>query len=352
MRIAITNTMLQTLLDIERFVYSIPTNEQYRSFIANIRKKVVIQDLNGLAMSMELSFKDIELKRIYSGKELNIQKHPYRIIKNCIAAMRYTQSQKDLPLALTSIQHINKLLSEGYVDFWDEGKLRAEKENPIIEHDSFRNRPTTFLLESFNQVKFINSEKEIEHPLLRATLFLYYFLHAYPFMRFNLQTGLICFYAILKSTPYAARNLISLTTVAFESLTKQNIISAPNIEDFVEKILKEYKTAADALQSNWEQQNTIPEEILNTLNDRQLKGLGVLRQKKKLSRRKYALLNNIAIATAFRDLKDLVEKGLAVPVGMGRGTFYSLSQQIVEQVNDNNESEQDTADYVFTDNEL
>jgi len=327
MKLSINNTMLKALLDIERFVSSIPTNEQHKTFIANTRKKVVIQDLDGLALSLELSFKDLELRKIYAGKELDTQKHPYRIIKNCISALRYTQAQKDLPLSITAIQHINKLLCEGYADFWEEGKLRVEKENPSTEHDSFRNRPKILLLEAFNQVKFITAEKDIEHPLLRASVFLYYFLHSYPFLRFNLQTAFVCFYAIIKPTQYAAKNLLSLTKIAFASLQKQDFNIDDSIESFIEKILVTYKEAADAVQSNWEQRNTIPEELLATLNDRQLKGLGILRQKRKLSRRKYAAINGIAIATAFRDLRDLVEKGLAISEGMGRGTFYTLPPQ-------------------------
>lgn len=67
------------------------------------------------------------------------------------------------------------------------------------------------------------------------------------------------------------------------------------------------------------------------LNDRQRKVLGKLIEKGpgqfegRLTRRKYVAMTRTSEATARRDLADLVEAGILIPVGSGRSAAYELS---------------------------
>ncbi|WKZ30160.1 MAG: hypothetical protein QY314_00075 [Candidatus Dojkabacteria bacterium] len=326
----ITKDMLHDLLLIERFISSIPSSEQYKPFITGQRKRTLLSDLRALSLSMELSFTDRELRKIYMGQEINMHQHPIRGVRNTISALRYIDAQKDLPFTISTIQQVNKLLCDGYTEFWEEGKLRTPKESPSFDNDGFRNRPTTFSLESFNYVKYIHALEDIDHPLLKASYFLFHFLKAYPYSHFNLQTALVGIYAIIKNTPYAAKGLVSTMSVAWESLSKlqlsENSTQNVSVSSCAAVFLKSYVSHMQSIDMALEQRHTIPDELLSTLNERQLKALGVLKRKRKLSRRKYAIMNNVAIATAFRDLRDMVEKGLALSVGIGRGTYYMIAE--------------------------
>jgi predicted HTH transcriptional regulator len=62
----------------------------------------------------------------------------------------------------------------------------------------------------------------------------------------------------------------------------------------------------------------------NILSDRQFKMLKYLGEFNEISRREYASMFDVSFMTAFRDLEKLVEKGVIVSIGRGRGTKYIL----------------------------
>lgn len=332
MKIEITKDVLKELLSLERAVTLLPLSEQFKELVANQRKKTLMSDLAALSKSLELSFSEKELRKIYSGQEVNINEHPQRIMRNSISVMKYISSQKDSPFNLATIQHINKLLCDGYVEFWEEGKLIAANERPSLDHDSFRNRPNEFSRELFNQVKFINASDAVDHPIIKGISLLYHMLLSYPFAYFNLQTALLGFYGLTRTTDYSLKGAVSVLDAACTSINKLTIPNVPEIglQTFTLQVLHCLNEQIDALQTLIEQKSTIPQNLLKTLNDRQIKALGLLKRKSKLSRRKYAQLNNIGIATAFRDLKHLLDIGLITSQGNGRGTFYLLNNFAVQ----------------------
>lgn len=60
------------------------------------------------------------------------------------------------------------------------------------------------------------------------------------------------------------------------------------------------------------------------LNDRQIRAVGYLRRKGRLSNREYQKQFGVSERTALYDLQGLVEAGLALPVSSGRGRYYIL----------------------------
>jgi ATP-dependent DNA helicase RecG len=63
------------------------------------------------------------------------------------------------------------------------------------------------------------------------------------------------------------------------------------------------------------------------LNDRQKLAIPTIRQQGHVSNREYQVLTNATRPSAKRDLEDLVKKGVVVPIGKGRGAFYSLAKK-------------------------
>lgn len=60
------------------------------------------------------------------------------------------------------------------------------------------------------------------------------------------------------------------------------------------------------------------------LTDRQSKVIDLLKQQRRLTNSEYQKATNTTRATAKRDLEILVEKGLLIPKGKGRGAYYEL----------------------------
>jgi ATP-dependent DNA helicase RecG len=63
------------------------------------------------------------------------------------------------------------------------------------------------------------------------------------------------------------------------------------------------------------------------LNDRQKLAIPTIRQQGHVSNREYQVLTKATRPSAKRDLEDLVKKGVVVPIGKGRGAFYSLAKK-------------------------
>jgi len=66
-----------------------------------------------------------------------------------------------------------------------------------------------------------------------------------------------------------------------------------------------------------------PEELETLkLNERQKKALDYVYWKEEITRREYMQITKVSNKTAYLDLKDLIDKGLLVQVGKGRGVKY------------------------------
>ena len=61
------------------------------------------------------------------------------------------------------------------------------------------------------------------------------------------------------------------------------------------------------------------------LNDRQRKALGYIKGRGQITNKEYRNLFDVVNNTAYRDLTDLVKKGLIEKQGSGRSTLYVLS---------------------------
>ena len=78
------------------------------------------------------------------------------------------------------------------------------------------------------------------------------------------------------------------------------------------------KLAGEALAAHWTEMG---------LNGRQIRALEYLTTAPSLSRQEYSELCQASVRTAARDLKDLLERGLVVQQGQGRGTRYALVER-------------------------
>jgi ATP-dependent DNA helicase RecG len=72
-------------------------------------------------------------------------------------------------------------------------------------------------------------------------------------------------------------------------------------------------------------QFTVEQYLRLGLNDRQVKAVGHVKRKGKITNKEYQQLNDVSKKTATRDLTELVRKGIFIGSGVkGAGAFYKL----------------------------
>lgn len=330
MELLISHKLVSQLLSIEKTIATLPKTADNLSFYKKQARDTQITDLLTLAATLELPLSVDDAKDLLDTPEQRASQPQFRLLRNCIGVMKYTRTVREHTFTTAVLQHENKLLSDGFSDFWEEGKVRASHETPTYAHDGLRNRPTqpTYQLwtDIRQQLSYANEEINL---LLLAGITAYHILSSYPFLQFNLQTALLNAYTIIRPSDYWVSGTTSIMTALWKTLLRTDFTFDPSpthFTQFIEKVVKEYGTQVETIHDALGHQASIAPHIRATLNDRQLKILTFFKQHKKLSRKKYASMMNIGIATAFRDLNDLNAKGLIKSTGQGRGTAYVIAQ--------------------------
>ena len=330
MELHISNDIVTALTRIERSIATLPRSADHASFYKKQARDTQVTDVITLGLSMELQIAAEDAKDLLDTPEQRITQAHYKLLRNSLAVIRYSKTLREFSYNTAVLQHENKLLSDGFTDFWEEGKVRAPHETPSYLHDGLRNKTMHPVYQLWTDIRqLLSYPDEKIHPILLAITTSYHLLTSYPFLQFNLQTALLSVYSIIKPSPYWVSGTVSMMQALWKTLQRTDFTFDPSPEHFTtftEKMIKEYTLQLDIIHDALLHQSSIAPHIRASLNDRQLKILTYFKQHKKLSRKKYATMMDVAIATSFRDLNDLNIKGLIKSVGKGRGTHYVLAQ--------------------------
>lgn len=330
MELIISHKLVSQLISIEKTIATLPKSADNTNFYKKQARDMQITDILTLAATMELPLSTDDAKDILDTPDQRTSQPQLRLLRNCVSVMHYTRTIRENTFTTAVLQHENKLLSDGFSDFWEEGKVRASHETPTYAHDGLRNRPTQPAYQLWTdirqQLSYANDEMNL---LLLAGSTVYHLISSYPFLQFNLQTALLNAYTIIRPSHYWVSGTTSIMSALWKTLQRTDFTFDPSpahFTQFLEKVAKEYETQIETIHDALSHQTSIAPHIRASLNDRQLKILTFFKQHKKLSRKKYASMMNIGIATAFRDLNDLNTKGLIKAVGQGRATAYVIAQ--------------------------
>lgn len=328
MQLLITPLLVTRIVEFERKLCALPKDAQFAAFFKKLQKDTSILDIQTLGFSMEFSLSSADAQAVLEMPEHGATQQHFKLLRNSLSVLRFIKTLREGMFTGTVLQQENKLLVEGFTDFWEEGKIRAAHEMPSYLHDGLRNRPHPQyqLWTDFRQMISI-PEQEL-HPLLLGAVATYHIVYSTPFLMFNLQTALLAAQSIIKPTRYAVSGMISPMTALWKILQKTDFTleaKSEHLSFFVEQYVKELYRQLDTIVDALGHQNSISPEIRASLNDRQLRILTYLKQYRKLTRIKASTMMGVATVTAFRDLNDLVVKGLIKPVGQGRGTGYILA---------------------------
>lgn len=322
----------------------------------NIKKKLIrqmrLEDLYSVGKFLKTDLSREEIKAVFTGKQVSPHDLSIKQLVNYRNAIEFIQAamhDQYIDLDPNILLHINKVLLTGVTDSWDSGRFRTVNDEVDSKFDSWIDKAKIPNLEldfrtlTYELLNWFKDNRAQTHEILKTGIVLYELYRIAPFPAGNTVTMLATAELLFAYNRYSLGGLFPSTKPFVD-----------NQQDFLEKLadsmksqdmtvwLEEYTEAVS------EQMSVIRDEIyrlqdqkiarrkkkLLGLNERQTKILRYLKVAHKVARIKYMKMYNVSTMTAYRDLKELVSKGLILEQGQGRGTYYLLVRPVEEDFED------------------
>jgi Fic family protein len=277
--------------------------------------------LRSSLFSAKVEGNSLEMKDI---SRLSIKNVEHLEVRNIIRALKYINKNVH-PSQKITIKFITRLhsITLNKIDE-NAGKIR-KKQNAIFNKEGFvvymPPTPDEVLPLIKRLVKYINSKKQNNMPLVKAILVHFVFEKIHPFIDGNGRVGRLLIYAILKISDSRLLRAISFEEkLNEEKAGYYDCLDRQDATSFVEFMLKIINDSFDdsvekiVVSSKKETLDLLPrrEEILRIINDHKIISLDFL------SRR----FQEISERTLRHDLEDLVKRKLIIKLGKTRGVMY------------------------------
>lgn len=313
------------------------------------------EHLPQLFKSLGLSINAKQVLKLYRGKEANISINKsqqiitnYRNVVEYIDNLRFNHTKI---LNLENIKHLNKLLSVGYVDIWEQGNWRAGVvTEPKYELDRWGKKLQANLINNSQILEDVGTylndillEYKIElNPIIKAGLVYGLLLALYPFPALNQLTAISSLEMIFNLSRYRNK-LYSLPVIIEEhedrfieacsdlrSQFKQSskaIDLGPFIELFSELVLMAIKDVKKQVQEELKCKQADQDKRLKGLNERQKEIIEYLKFHQQIRTKDYKDLFGMCHMSAYRDFQVLLKKNLIEKKGDKRTTYYILKEE-------------------------
>jgi Fic family protein len=283
-------------------------------------------------------------RKIVTGKTLSLEDYRGYYLTNFRNAMEYILATQTsyFPVQGNLLLHLNKILIKNIAEEWDtkyrtSGEDISTKDDNWIELRDMEIASVEVQSQALKALDWFYSNSNKIHPLILIPGIIYRLIRIAPFVISNKITILaICRYLFFKSGIImngflpVVKNFDIYEEEYIESW-KQAVRENDDITLWIEKFIRNYASEMTLVKGNiekiieeHEEKNKQP--FLN-LNRRQLKILRYLQNIPQIKREEYVEIMDVSTMTAFRDLTELVKKGLLKVDGQGRGTKYVLSSR-------------------------
>lgn len=286
--------------------------------------------------------------QIQLGKELPSDRSKYRVFSNFRSAQDFVRTynrSQFIPPSMALMLHFNKLALSGISDEWEAGKLKAFSEKPNEIYDTwYKYRdfyPELDNVKHFGEIMdWIVSPKVKIHKLIQFSIYLFEMIDKAPFFSLNQITTILTLSALNKDYGYNPDNLLPTAKAvnylgsdfleAFK-LAKGKKDLTVFIEAFLYSMSIEMLSLQNQVESIFESKVKKQAQLSTQFNNRQIKLLDYLSIHKKITRNEFAKNMGISFMTAYRDLTELYDKGYLNQGGVGRGTYYTLKEQNLDE---------------------
>lgn len=283
-------------------------------------------------------------RKIAAGKTTSIGDERGQYLTNFRNAMEYILATQTayFPVQGNVLVHLNKILIKGIAEDWD-AKYRISGEDVNTKDDSwveFRDvkiAPAQVQSLALEPLDWFTGGGSKIHPLIRIPAIIYRLIRIAPFVMGNKLTIL----AVLKYLFFKSEMLLGGMLPVIKNFDvyqkdyteswKQAIAEGEDITLWVERFIKNYAGSIveirEKLNKTIEEHKEKNKQPFLNLNRRQLKILRYLQNIPKVKREEYVEMMDVSTMTAYRDLNELVSKGMLKVEGRGRGTVYMLTSR-------------------------
>ncbi len=346
----ITNLILDYILKYELSIKNIEKTPLPFKFKDALYSKLRVEDITSLGEMIGEKIGYETAVEIETGKLAGRKKNNLLIFNNYRSTQDFIKTYNQMqfiPPSAQLVTHINKILMQEIVEMWEVGKFRQSSEKPNEIYDSwyrFREHyPNINYERHFNEIfEQITNSKGKVHKLIYFIVLLYEFIEKAPLIAGNQLTAIQIFSILLKEYGYNPDNLLPLNkcmNFLGSDLTSAYLKSKSqkDLTIFIEAILYslslEILNLENQITEIYENKVRKKAELSIDFNTRQIKILEYLQVHKKVSRSDYTKIMDVSFMTAYRDLQELLEEEYLKAKGRGRGRYYVLDQDSIEEQN-------------------
>jgi|GEM_PF-4266353 len=334
MQFLISEENLSLSVKLEKLSCKVNLINENKELKKRLQRQIKMRNVKRFSESLNLKLTEKELRRVLSGREVNIFEHPYKIIRNYSNILDYfkNEGKSKLKINLKTLKHINAILTEGYAEFWNKGIFRVPEKQPDLNYDIFANKrfdSRKLIITNMNDLE----KQKSKYSMIKLLNWLISVAQVYPFERFNIQTAILVGYGIIYKSSYYKFGVvphIELLVNYLEEAVYNRPLSNEAFNVELTKLLNIYTTYFLELSKMIEGIFNVPQNIKLQCNNRQIRLLKSLNRIGKITRREYSDNFNVSFMTAFRDLQKLVSLGCIQKYGEGRSVFYSCTPRKIK----------------------
>ncbi|MBU0976654.1 MAG: DeoR family transcriptional regulator [Patescibacteria group bacterium] len=338
----ITNNILNSIVKFEIEKKGIENKNLPEAIIQKARLGANSEDIFHLGNMLELNLSLKTAGKIASGKTLGIEDYKGLYLTNFRNAIEYILATQSAyyPIQANILLHLNKILITGIAEEWD-SKFRSGGEQINEQDDNWlqftdKDIPSVEVQsQALKIIEWFASKQNQVHPLITIPVVLFRLIRIAPFVFGNKITILAtCKYLFFKGGIYIdgliplTKNFALFEKEYFEAW-KEAISTNDDVTSWIEVFTRSFSGEAKTVGENvgkllTEIRENNKQPFLE-LNKRQLKILRYLQNIPLVKREEYVEILDVSTMTAYRDLTQLVKKGLLRVEGHGRGTKYMLA---------------------------
>jgi Fic family protein len=340
----LTNLILRYIVKYENSIKDLQNTDLPKDLKKPLIEKLYAEDIDHLSQLVAFPIGYDKALKILRGQEHTTGKSKKKVFAGFRNAKEYIKKYNSKTALKPSMElaiHLNKLVTKGWNDDWDQGRIKDFSEKPNTLYDTWYELrdyyPSTDMKEHFNDLfRWITNSEDNTHKLIQFAVLTYEFMDKAPFFAGNQITTVLVLELLTREYGYNP-NIVLPFSKAFNFIN-EDIKSAFKISKgkndlttFIEAFL--YTTSLTAIETSREFTQIYKEKILKypkmteELNSRQIKIIDYLETNKKGSRQELTDMIGVSFMTVYRDLKDLMKKEYVVQKGRGRGTHYRLKDE-------------------------
>ncbi len=340
----LTNLILKYIVKYENSIKDLQTTDLPTDFKKPLIEKLYAEDIDHLSQLVAFPIGYNTALKILRGQEHTTGKSKKKVFAGFRNAKEYIKKYNSRNALKPSIElaiHLNKLVTKGWNDDWDQGRIKDFSEKPNTLYDTWYELrdyyPSTDMSDYFNDLfRWLTNSDDGTHKLIQFAVLTYEFIDKAPFFAGNQITTILVLELLAKEYGYNP-NIVLPFSKSFNFINEDlksafKISKGKNdLTTFIEAFL--YTTSLTAIETTREFTQIYKEKILKypkmteELNSRQIKIVDYLETNKKASRQELTDMIGVSFMTIYRDLKDLMKKEYVVQKGKGRGTHYRLKEE-------------------------